>query len=428
MQIFGGDLLKYLNASIALLLLVGCATTPSKRDPVDNVPALSALKSAEVIERIFSDPARPAAIQSDAAVLTLAQVQSVARKKNPTFAEFEASRQAAKAEVLQALAYPNPDIEIGLDSALGLFQPIEFPGKRKSRRNAAEASGPIVEREEDVFRATLASDVARAYHTVLYHEHAVELAKESLRTEQEIAQIVGHRVDAGEAPEIDRIKAQVELLKASRTVQVQERQQLSARAVLDALCGRSLPPGFGLEDTLDLPLADVNMDAAKEIALSQHPVLRRLEAVLRQKELSIQREQKASSPSLRLGIPLGLEVPLWNRNKGGIETAKAALQKTQAELERARQEILRDLDTNMQTYESVREQIEAFHGGLRAAATESLRIETFLYQEGEVDFLRLLDARRTTRQTEAEYLQALYDARIARIELERAIGLGGEKE
>ena len=170
------------------------------------------------------------------------------------------------------------------------------------------------------------------------------------------------------------------------------------------------------------------MDAAKEIALSQHPVLRRLEAVLRQKELSIQREQKASSPSLRLGIPLGLEVPLWNRNKGGIETAKAALQKTQAELERARQEILRDLDTNMQTYESVREQIEAFHGGLRAAATESLRIETFLYQEGEVDFLRLLDARRTTRQTEAEYLQALYDARIARIELERAIGLGGEKE
>ena len=443
MQRLGGDRLKYLHASVVLMLLAGCATMPSKRDPAAGVPAPPVLKSAEVIERIFSSVPQPAATPSveaerasDAVVLTLAQVQSVARQKNPTFAEFAASRQAARAEVLQALAYANPDVEVGLDSALGLFQPIESPAKRRSRRNAAEASKPIVEWEEEVFRATLAANVAKAYHTVLYYEHAVDLAKESLRTEQEISQIVGRRVDGGEAPEIDRIKAQVELLKASRTVQVQERQQVSARAVLNTLCGRSLPPGFVLEDTLDLGsrvrspslLAGVNMDAAKEVALAQHPVLRRLDAVLRQKELIVLREQKASHPTLRFGVPLGLEIPLWNRNKGGIEAAKAEVQKTQAEVERARQEILRDIETSTQTYESVREQLAAFQDGLRAASAESLRIETFRYQEGEVDFLRLLDARRTTRQTEVEYLQTLYDAQIARIELERAIGIGGEKE
>lgn len=170
------------------------------------------------------------------------------------------------------------------------------------------------------------------------------------------------------------------------------------------------------------------MEQAQQIALAQHPVLRRLEAVLRQKELIVQREQKAWFPSIRIGIPLGLEVPLLNRNKGGIAAAKADLERTQAELTRARQEIQRDLEMATQTYESAREQVAVFQGGLRAAAAESLRIETLMYQEGEVDFLQLLDARRTARQTEAEYLQIMYDAQIARIEIERAIGIGGERE
>ena len=38
--------------------------------------------------------------------------------------------------------------------------------------------------------------------------------------------------------------------------------------------------------------------------------------------------------------------------------------------------------------------------------------------------VHLLDARRTARQTDQEYLQALYDAQTARVELERAIGVG----
>ncbi len=436
--------LKLGHASAVLLLLAGCATMQPKRGQVTDDLGTTVIPYAEAVNRIFptvcqattncghgqpvaprSADAKPA---NGATVLTLAGVQGIARAQNPTFAEFAASRQAARAEVLQALAYPNPDIEADLDYTLGWFLPIEFPSKRRARRNAAEASGPVVEREEDEFRVTLAADAAKAYHTVLYYQRAVELAAEVVKTEHEIEQIVGRRIEAGEAPEIDRIKAQVETLKASRVAQAQQRHAASARAVLNALCGRALPPDFVLEDALDRPLAGLNIEQAQQIALAQHPVLRRLEAVLRQKELIVQRERKAWYPSIRIGVPLGFEAPLLNRNKGGVAAAEADLQKTQAALARARQEIQRDIETAVQTYESAREQLAAFQGGLRAAAAESLRIETFLYQEGEVDFLQLLDARRTARQTEAEYLQVLFDTQIACIEIERAIGIGGEKE
>jgi len=414
----------------ALLFLAGCATAPSRQGLPDAAsPGPPGLPTSEIIARVFpSENAPPAANAPEGAALTREQAQKIALEKNPTFAEYAARRAAANAEVLQAIAYPNPDLELGLELFPSLFLPVEPPAKRQTRRAAAEAAMPVVDRSEDEFRAALAADVAKAFCTVLYAERAAALSKEALHIEQEIEQVVGRRVEAGEAPEIDRIRAQVETLKASRAVQAQQRQNATARVILNTLCGRALPKDFALADRLDQALAEADVEQARQIALAQHPVLRRLDALLRQKELAVQREQKAWHPNIRLGVPLGAELPLGNQNQGGIAAAEAELQEVRAEQARIRQEVERDVETGAQTYEGAREQRAAFEGGLRAAASESLRIETTMYEEGEVDLLQLLDVRRTARQTEAEYLQALYDAQAARIELERAIGAGGMAE
>jgi cobalt-zinc-cadmium efflux system outer membrane protein len=418
-----------LAACAALLILAGCATVPSGQALPPAAPPPPALSTAEIITRVFpgESPPKPAQDPGGTA-LTPAQIQRIALEKNPSFAEYAARRAAANAEVLQALAYPNPDLELELGFVPSLFLPIEPPAKRHTRAAAAAAATPVVDRAEDQFRAALSADVAKAYCAVLHSGRAVALAREALRTEQEIEQVVGRRVDAGEAPEIDRIRAQVETLKASRIVQAQQRQNATARVILNTLCGRALPSDFALADQLDQALAGADLEQARQVALAQHPSLRRLDAVLRQKELAVQREKKAWHPDIRVGVPLGLELPLADRNQGGIAAAEAELQEVQAERNRIQQEVERDVETGVQAYEGAREQRAAFEGGLRAAAAESLRIETTMYEEGEVDLLQLLDVRRTARQTEAEYLQALYDAQVARIELERAIGVGGLAE
>ncbi len=425
-------------------------------------PSSPLIKRDEALARIFTKQEETTAsavvetlpVADRVTTLTLDQIQKIAHQENPTFREFAASRAAAQAEVLQALAYPNPELEASLgiagtreapresdlEAGLGLFQTLEWPAKRRARRQAAEAQTPIVQREEEVFRAALRADVTKAYHTVLYYQHGILLAKAALGTERQIEQIVRRRVEGGEAPQIDLTKAQVETLKAQRVVQSQLRQFETAKAVLNTLAGRALPPDFVLVDTLEQPMNAANLNQARRIALIQHPTLRRLDAVLRQRELSIGRERTAWYPDLKVGLSpaqeidtrslgasVGMTLPFWNRNQGGIAAAQAELQKAQAEREKARQEVLRDLETGAQNYESAREQLVAFSGGLRVAAAEALRIATFLYQEGEADLLQLLDARRTARQTEAEYLQALYDLQVARAELEWAVGIGEEE-
>lgn len=441
---------------LMIMMLGGCAT----RRPVPSRPAAGPppLSNEAAIGAVFH-PGAPGktdlATTASATTLTLAQALRIAAERNPNFKEFAASREAARAEVLQAVAWPNPELEasagvaIGRESpresratyGLGLTQLLEWPAKRRARRAAAEAAAPVVEREEDVFRATLRADVMKAYAAVLYYRRSLALAHEALATTRQIEEIVTRRVEGGEAPEVDRVQARVERLEAARTVQAQQRLLEGAKAALNALCGRGLPVRFEPAGELAANLAGADLARAREVALAQHPTLRRLAAVARQKELALEREKKAWWPDLKPGLgwgrefdadtfgaSLGLELPLWNRNQAGIAAAGAELKKAQAELARARQEVERDVEAAWQAYESAREQSAAFGGGLGAAAAESLRIASFLYEQGETDLLKLLDARRTARQTAAGRLQALYELNTARAELERAIGIGGIKE
>lgn len=380
---------------------------------------------------------------------SLEAVQEVARRENPTFGEFAANVAAARAEVIQAALYPNPEAEgtlgvarsrelVGeseIEYGLNLTQPIELPSKRRTRRAAAEAGVPIVEHAESVFRTSLRAETAKAFWTIAYYERAIRLAEENERIAQEIESVVKRRVEGGEAPEIDQIKAKVEALKAGRAAQAQRRKMAAARASLDALCGGQLPPDYRIEGDLAGEANSVELSKAMEIS-SRHPKLLELSAEITRQNAVIAREKAAWHPDLKpgifgdresdadtFGVTLGIELPIFNRNQGGIAGAKAELQRLEAELAGSQIEVRKQIEEAWQAHESAREQIAAYGTGLREGAAEALKIDTFLYEQGETNFLQLLDARRTAQETEAEYLQAIFDARIGRAELDEAMGI-----
>jgi len=385
--------------------------------------------------------------------LRLEEVLGLARAANPTLAEFDANRAAARAELLAALVYPNPEVEMEAgyaaarkspheeetELAVSFSQPVEWPRKRGARKAAAEASREVVEREREAFLVSLRAEVIRAYLTIRYYAEAVQLADKTTQNALDIQTIVQRRAEGGEVPEIDFIRARVESLKAARQAHLLRRSMSSARAVLDALCGGNLPADFSPEDPMTPQLPERPFESCLEAALQGHPALRPLEAVLRRTELVVERERAAVLPDLKVGVlgqrefdtngvgaSLEIEVPLWNRNQGGIAAAGAERKRIQAEIERTRVQVERDVRTAFEEYESAREQLAAFDAGLRIAAEEVLRVETSLYEHGETDLIRLLDARRTARETEAEYLQALYNANIAQADLELVMGIGGK--
>ena len=392
--------------------------------------------------------------QAAAQPLTLEQALSLARTHNPTLPQFNANLEIARAAILTARAYPNPELELGIGSArsreagggseaeysIGIVQPLELPGKRNTRRAAAEAALPVIREEAAGFRARLRAETAKAYATLVYRQHALALAETDASLAGELLALVERRVEGGESAEIDRVKTRLETLKAQRRVQVARRDLNAARIALNALCGGSLPAEPQLVD--DLPASLTAVDAGPALLTMQagHPEFARLDAEAARRAAVLLRERKVWLPDLRPGlstaremdadsfaVTLGFEIPLWNRNEGGIAEARQQLSALEVERNIALAELQRELDLALQAQAGAAEQLAAFGADLRTGAAEALRIETFLYEQGEHDLLQLLDARRTAQETEAEYLQARYDAGIAQIELEQAIGIGSEE-
>lgn len=427
--------------------LVGCASlTPDSAQEAVPIQAIASVPTSNAIPPVGTEAA-----PSLGETLTLDTLQEIALRENPTFGEFTANLFAARAEVLQAVLYPNPEAEgtfgiarsreiMGeseIEYGLSLTQPIELPSKRRTRRAAAEAAIPIVESEQAAFRVSLRAEVAKAFWTISYYERAIQLAEENQRISQEIELVVKRRVEGGESAEIDQIKAKVEALKAGRAVQSQRRRLASARAALDALCGGELPADFRIEGDLAGETTELELSTAIETS-ANHPKLLQVSSQIARQNAVIAREKAAWHPDLKprvfgdreadadtFGVTLGIELPIFNRNQGGIAGAKAELQRLEAVLAGAQIEVRRQIEEAWQAHESAREQIAAYGAGLREGAAEALKIDTFLYEQGETDFLQLLDARRTAQETEAEYLQAIFDARISRAELDQAIGIGG---
>ncbi len=381
---------------------------------------------------------------------TLSEILEMAYQHSPARQSFTAERNAAYSEASQGIAYPNPVIEtlIGKNSIYGeeestyqtleiaFNQALEFPLKRASRKAALATTESIGDAEEGVYHLDMGHQISREFFTILFHSAAISLAMELVQMEQEIERIVTERVSSGDAPEIDRIKVQIETLKASQNLQTHQQMLNTCRKRLNTFCGNTLPSDFILEDILAMIPEPILPDEAPP-ADAQHPWLRRGSAVVQHREQILKSEYLDRIPDVNLGVQytrepdfktigasIGVSIPIWDRNRDGIKAARSELVRAKAEQKQVLLEISRDYSIALENFKSALALVSTYRNQLRSASHEALRIETFRYQEGETDFIQLQEALRTARQSEMDYLQSLYDAQLARLDLIRAIGTG----
>lgn len=384
---------------------------------------------------------------------SLEEVLALAARANPNWGTFAANHAAAHAEVVAAGVYPNPEIEVEFGRARGretneegvrerrgvwslsFSQPIEMPGKRLARRVEAEAGLAVVAGETLEFNSTLRAEVAEAYYTVQYYTALQRLQDTLVEVAERLLEIASVRIELGEAGVVERVNAQVELLRAKRELVSARRQKEGARSALNALVGGALGKHFKLSDGFRERLPDYGYEESVRAAVAAHPRLARLAAELEQRYASLDRARTEWWPDVRVGVQggrefdsdslavtAGIEIPLWNRNQGGVARAEAEAQKKYNDIVIALTELRRDAEMAWQNYAQARERVQLYTDGLKQAAQEALEIAYIQYAEGTAGYLDLLTARRVLQETEQEYLEALYNAALAQVRLERARG------
>ncbi|MFO0775323.1 MAG: TolC family protein [Nitrospiraceae bacterium] len=377
-------------------------------------------------------------------------VLDLALERNPALAGAQGTLDQQKGQQLLAGAYPNPilggqtgrgslrDPSNGFSTteySVSIGQPLEWPGKRNARQKAATAGVAGADAGIAETRLNLIADVKTAFFDLLFAQQQLQLAQQNLGTVEDVRRIVGARVRLGEAPQFESVKAEVESLKAKQAVTRAENTVSATRVALDTLTAGALGRTYTVVGEFQSFPAALNADTLAARTLDQHPSLSRLAKQVEQADSTAEFHRQARTPDVTvqgsywrevgreaLTANLSVPIPLWYQRQGEIASALGARRKEEAELFRARNELLRAVNLHFQDAQATANLIDVFERGLLRQTDEALRIAQFSFRQGASSLLDVLDAQRVQRQVLLDYAQARYELAVSLTRLERAVG------
>ena len=164
---------------------------------------------------------------------SLQQVLEIAFNEHPSVRVAKAQEAAAIANVTTAKSFANPEVEVGAGPSryrsgthetrnnwgVALSQPLEFSDVRSARREIAESNVSVASLNAEINQVELRAKVKQAFYQVLQRQDALRLVEDDRNLLQQIRERVKLRVDIGESPRYELIKADTEALAAERDYQ-----------------------------------------------------------------------------------------------------------------------------------------------------------------------------------------------------------------
>lgn len=369
----------------------------------------------------------------------------------PEIRAADAAVAARAGELRQARSWPNPTIEVRADDRLGredgrggrditqlaLSQPLPMRRLPRARR-AAEAYLAAAEASRRFRRLTIERDTAAAFFAAQLAQTRLALARERL-TQTDAYPDGRQRRDPLNRYLTPFDRARLALLREEANQAVGTAAREHEKSLADLRARLALTP------TADIELAAVTLPPAPPAfdlfasTVANHPAVTAAQRTQAGAVAGIElaRAQRFADPTLNLfrerdllndaranvtGVGIGVQIPLWNLNRGPVARARAEVARTQAELDAQRREISLQLMRSRAELLRLREQAEQMRARLLEPAQKLHELARRSFQTGEVNVLALIDAASTYYDARGRYLELLAQAQLAAAELRLAAG------
>lgn len=364
--------------------------------------------------------------------LALDELLQIAQANSPALAQAAARVQAARGNWVQVGLPPNPTAgyvgsEIGQEGAAGqqggfVGQEVVTGGKLRLNRAVAAQELRQAELEWQQQWLRVVNDARLTYYNVLVAQQMVELADQLVRIGEKGVDATTDLMRAQEVSHVDVLQARIELNGAQILLE-------NARNRYDARW-RQLTAVIGAPHMAPMPLLGdpyeempaISWDDALQRLLSSSPELLAARANLERARWAVSRAQAEPIPNFDFqasvqhdnatgddiaGVQIGLPLPLWNRNQGGIRQAHAEVREAQGNFRRLQLELQARLAATYERYANARRQVEIYRGEMLPEVGKSLELVETGYRQGEFGYLVLLTSQRTYFQTHLDYLEAV---------------------
>ena len=373
-------------------------------------------------------------------------LRDAARASHPSLQAARAMVDAGRAQITSAGAYPNPEVEFlagrtqarvpgvatGGAQSLALSQRIDNPWQREARIGAATSGLEARQAEGRSFEVDLLARLDQRFFDLLRRQAEQRATQEDLSLAEQIRARVAVRVQTGEAPRYELIKADTELLNAQKSAESAILRVAQARAALRGLVGPSLPAEFEVDGTLASTPTVPALDGLRTEVVARNPELARAQAEVRRAERQLELERLRRHPELAVKVAEDRDVelrntrigvmaivPLWDQRRGQVAEAGALLQKSRSDRDSQELTLLQALEASYRHYEIARNQVNALENGILREAEAALKVAEAAYRFGERGILDYLDAQRVFRAARNELIAARYELQLAVIEIER---------
>lgn len=378
-------------------------------------------------------------------IASLADVLSRAREQAPEVVSARLALEEARGRLAGASVrfQSNPDVEalIGprhatdsrfTDFELGVAQMFEPGARRSARIDGANAALAQSTATIDEVTRTVLRLAASAYYRTVHANERIRLLTSASDVASSVYTAADRRFRSGDIAVLDvniaraaraRVGAAREAAEAERSLATGELRRL-LRIDGDVIVEGSLPR-----------LDQADLVAALQSA-GQRPELRMLEAGIREAEAELRLGSSFSKPEYGFGLKYSREegdqimlggmkvtLPMFSKGQEQRITGAARASRLRADLEAARTRVQLEVRAAFDAYTRRLAALRLLETDAVPGLDENEQLTTRSFEVGQIGLPDLLLIRREILDTRAQYLDALLEAALARLDLEASAAL-----
>jgi cobalt-zinc-cadmium efflux system outer membrane protein len=369
----------------------------------------------------------------------LADLEQVALAHNPTLGQVSADVRAAEGARKQAGLYPNPTVGYYGDEIRGgsyhsgkegafISQTIVLGGKLGAAKETAEQQRLKAVTNVDAQRYRVLSAVRSLYYQVLAAQRLVDVRRQLLSLANDAVETSHQLGNVGQADRPDVLQAEVEAEQAGLALDSAKQDYLSLWQTLAATTGN---PGLAqarVEGNLeDIPQLDQQEWLTKVLIGS--PQVRYAQQETDRAQAALRASKKVPIPDIQIsanvsqdnepldstlgrtgvvsGAQVGVQLPIFNRNQGNAEEAKAELERSQAEIQRLQLDLRRQVVSQFRDYTTARMAADRYRISMLPRAQKAYDLYKANYSNMAAAYPQVLIAQRTLFQLQVDYIRAL---------------------
>ncbi|MDP2645301.1 MAG: TolC family protein [Desulfobacterales bacterium] len=404
--------------------------------------------------------------------LALEECIAIALKYHPSLGAGQATLEAQRAKVEQALAayYPQIDFKTTYSTATANYSSARSPANSWNFNNFL-STGPslnqliydfgrttnsvkinrenAVASEQDLqtARQNITLNVRQTYYGALQSLALIKVAEETLtQNQQRLTQAQGF-FKAGTRSKIDVTKAEIDLANVQLALIRAKNSYLVARANLNNAMGLQEGLRFALVEAVDFNPTEVPLEKILQSAFTRRPEILQLKAKQRSQEAAVELFRTGYYPTISgnlsntwrtdevpndmawdWSVGAALTVPIFSgfSTQNQIAEASAQLRSLTAQEESLRQIIRLEAE---QAYLNLHEALERIAVTRKSIdqAQENYNLASGRYQVGAGQTLEINDAEVLLANARANHINALYDYKTAQARIEKAMGQTGSE-